>query len=168
MSDSSVDMFTPQARFEADCRGVTRLAADMYQNAVEKGFHDGESIGPEAISLERIAIFMSNLHEECSELWSAARKGTLFHDCDKNCGLTNAAEELADIVIRTMDTAHSLGVDLGLAISKKAAYNKTGIASAKLIHLKVLLNAVSLVSIPRYSGKLSIIILPKQKPATPI
>ena len=82
------------------------------------GFHEGEVVGPEAGTVERVAIFIANLHGECSELWEATRKGRLFENCDKDFAslglsvLNNAEEELADIVIRAMDTAHTLGVQL--------------------------------------------------------
>lgn len=43
--------------------------------------------------------------------------------CDKPVPLACAEEELADIFIRDMDTAYSLGLSIGEAISQKMAYN---------------------------------------------
>lgn len=113
-----------------DFDAVDRIASKMYEVSVTHGFHEGEVVGPEAGTVERVAIFIANLHGECSELWEATRKGRLFENCDKDFSslglsvLNNAEEELADIVIRAMDTAHTLGVQLGRAISIKTAYNR--------------------------------------------
>ena len=99
---------------------INVVTSEMYEIAAAHGFHatDGKKI-----SVERMAIFCANLHGEVSELWEATRKGTLGEPSDKNCGLTNGEEELADIAIRVMDTAFSICVDLGLAIELKAKYN---------------------------------------------
>jgi hypothetical protein len=55
----------------------------------------------------------------------ATSKG--FHECDKATSdrLTCAEEELADIIIRAMDTAVALGVDIGRAIEIKSRYNES-------------------------------------------
>jgi NTP pyrophosphatase (non-canonical NTP hydrolase) len=105
-----------------DLEGIDRVAAKMYEIAAEHGFHENDAV--EAATPERMALFIANLHGECSELWEAVRKGTLFAACDKVSTLTNAEEELADIVIRAMDTAHTIGISLGDAIAKKATYNR--------------------------------------------
>jgi NTP pyrophosphatase (non-canonical NTP hydrolase) len=113
-----------------DFDAIERVAEQMYQVSADHGFHDGEARGQESATIERLAIFIANLHGECSELWEAARKGQLFQNCDKEFAplalppLNNAEEELADIVIRAMDTAHTLGVRLGRAIAIKTEYNR--------------------------------------------
>jgi NTP pyrophosphatase (non-canonical NTP hydrolase) len=122
----------PKASIEDgdDMRALSRIAARLYRVSADHGFHEGEVIGPQAATTERIAIFVANLHGECSELWEAYRKGSLFDTCDKNTRalalppLTNAEEELADIIIRALDTAHTLGIDVGRAITIKTAYNE--------------------------------------------
>lgn len=100
---------------------ISDVAQLMYDIAASKGFHENEvrSCVP-----SNFGSWCSNLHSEVSELWEAYRKGLLNDGCDKG-GLTCAEEELADIVIRAMDTAVALGVDLGSAIERKATYNKT-------------------------------------------
>ena len=78
------------------------------------------------------AIFTANLHGEASEFWEAFRKGRLDHPCDKTekmeamglPGLTYAEEEIADILIRTLDTAEAFGVDVAKAVSVKAEFNR--------------------------------------------
>jgi len=108
-----------------DLNALDRIAAKVYKIAAEHGFHEGEVIGKEAATKERIAIFIANLHSECSELWESSKRGSLFDECDKNIGVTSAGEELADIIIRALDTAHTLGISISSAVSLKSAYNET-------------------------------------------
>jgi NTP pyrophosphatase (non-canonical NTP hydrolase) len=108
-----------------DCNTLNKVAKEMYAIAYDHGFHDGENCIADSAAVERMGKFISNLHSEASELWEAARKGRLFKDCDKTRELSCAAEELADIVIRAMDTAYALGIGIGDAIAIKSAYNKT-------------------------------------------
>ena len=111
---------------------VNHLAAEMYTIAKDHGFHDEEhmsgGVGVGADSVDRMGKYVANLHGEVSELWEAAREGNLGGHCKKweqGCELTCAEEELADIVIRAMDTAVGLGIDLGSAILKKSDFNRT-------------------------------------------
>jgi NTP pyrophosphatase (non-canonical NTP hydrolase) len=39
--------------------------------------------------------------------------------------MTYAEEELADIIIRALDTSHQLGLDINAAVNKKMEYNLT-------------------------------------------
>jgi NTP pyrophosphatase (non-canonical NTP hydrolase) len=43
--------------------------------------------------------------------------------CDKDCPLTCEEEELADIIIRVLDTSKARGIDIGKAVEMKMAYN---------------------------------------------
>ena len=98
----------------------------VHQLATEKGFH---SIDP----TPNIAAFCSNMHGEVSELWEAYRLGQLDKPCDKAekmtehglVPLTCAEEELADIVIRALDVAGALGIDIERAVENKHRYNVT-------------------------------------------
>jgi NTP pyrophosphatase (non-canonical NTP hydrolase) len=94
------------------------LQKEAYATAKEKGFHDAPSnFG------ERCAPIGS----EVNELFEAHRNHTLNAPCDKATTpqITNAQEELADIVIRCLDFAQELGIDLGEGVIAKMAYNKT-------------------------------------------
>ena len=49
----------------------------------------------------------------------------VINDSNGNCNVLEVnEEELADIVIRAMDTAVVLGIDLGEAIARKSEYNR--------------------------------------------
>src|SRR4051812_37889400 len=90
-----------------------------YDEATDRGFHESGRIELPYHD-KRIVDFTANLHEEVSEFHSAWRKNKLDQPCDKAESmashnlpiLTCAEEELADIVIRAMDTAATLGIDI--------------------------------------------------------
>ena len=101
---------------------INDVAEEMYTIAKRSGFHEKHVKGQVP---EDFGAWCMNLVGEVAELWEAFRKGTLGAQCDKKCKLTCAEEELADVVIRAMDTAQQLGVNLGRAVARKAAYNRT-------------------------------------------
>ncbi len=107
---------------------LNELSKAAYDNAKAKGFHDKDSD-----LVADYARWTANLHGEVSELWEAARKGDLHTSCDKACEmaaidgiyLTCEEEELADIIIRVLDTAGARGINIGRAVLLKMAYNAT-------------------------------------------
>jgi len=107
---------------------ISRVSEEMYRIAFDHGFHDGDGQPglSKHVTVERMSKYCANLHGEVSELWEAVRHGKLDAPCDKEgCNLTCGEEELADIVIRAMDCAEDLGVDLGRAIKLKSEYNRS-------------------------------------------
>lgn len=52
-----------------------------------------------------------------------ARGEDLDKQCDKPVTMTCAEEELADIIIRALDTAYALKVDIDWAVGQKHFYN---------------------------------------------
>jgi NTP pyrophosphatase (non-canonical NTP hydrolase) len=100
-------------------RGAMNLkdwALACWQNAEDHGFHD-EGVNNDPPS------WVANLHGEVSELWEAYRRDKLNEQCDKPVKLTCAEEELADIMIRTMDVAVQMGIDIEQAVKVKHEYN---------------------------------------------
>ena len=108
---------------DTECEVLSVISAKVFSIAKDHGFHDGDQVG--GVTFDRMSRFCANLHGEVSELWEAARKGHLMEKCDKPVNLTCAEEELADIVIRAFDTAHTLGLDIGRAIALKSEYNES-------------------------------------------
>lgn len=96
--------------------GLNRLASIVYSDAKAKGFHS---------SKVRIGDFVSNLHAEISELWEAYRNQTLTKPCDKKINLTCAEEELADVIIRSLDMLHAMKLNVENAVARKMLYNRT-------------------------------------------
>ena len=107
---------------------LNELSKAAFLNALDKGFHakDGDIVSD-------YARWTVNIHGEVSELWEAARKNALFDSCDKHDEMVSAfkdsltceEEELADIIIRVLDTAGACGVNIGRAVLLKMSYNAT-------------------------------------------
>jgi NTP pyrophosphatase (non-canonical NTP hydrolase) len=114
-------------RFAENLYSLHEFALAVEANAVAHGFRKKVHRPTKA----NIGTFTSNLHGEVSEFWEAFRKGTLLKSCDKadamrSLGLpalTSAEEELADIIIRTLDTAASMNINIAKALAVKHAYN---------------------------------------------
>ena len=104
--------------------------AIAYQEAANNGFHRNES---DEDDIPNFGNYIANLHSEGSELWEAWRKNKLNKLCDKadkmsELGLeplTCAEEEIADIIIRTMDTAARLKVNVAKAVLNKILFNRS-------------------------------------------
>lgn len=96
---------------------LNQWAVKVYDLAKLKGWHTSD---PD------VAKYLMNLHSEVSEAWEAWRKGRLHSPCDKTgTGLTCLEEELADIIIRALDTAQAFGINIERAVEAKHAYNAT-------------------------------------------
>lgn len=108
--------------------GLNLLLDVAHANAKLKGFHQLSKTTDQFIPMT-----VANMHGEISELHEAWRKGQLGQPCDKadkmaGMGLrplSCAEEELADIIIRAVDTAARLGIDIGAAVTAKHLYNTT-------------------------------------------
>lgn len=93
-------------------------AKDIHNNAVEKGFWEPNNDDTHVIFyLKQIAM----IHSECSEVLEAIRK---------NKGDDKVVEELADIIIRTLDLYWGLvedgytGYSIQGIMDEKTAYNR--------------------------------------------
>ncbi len=107
---------------------LNEIADAVHELAWEKGWHEASETEDQFI--ERMC---NNLHNEVSELHEAWRNNKLNAQCDKARDmlkqqikpLTCKEEEMADIVIRILDNARKLGVDILSAIQRKHEFNKT-------------------------------------------
>ncbi len=107
---------------------LNKFAEEVHQLAWKKGFYE------EGYNKERkMGDWIANLHSEVSELWEAYRNDKLLSPCDKSEAMQEklgeslncAEEELADILIRTLDVGKALKIDLARAVKIKHAYNMT-------------------------------------------
>jgi hypothetical protein len=117
-----------ESYFETDV--LNAVAKKMHKIADDHGFHEGYEKFPTVAGLvdDRFGEWIANLHGEVSELWEAFRKDTWHMLCDKqingvSIGLTCAEEEFADTIIRAMESAVSMNINIGKAIYVKANYN---------------------------------------------
>jgi NTP pyrophosphatase (non-canonical NTP hydrolase) len=112
---------------EIDNQNFSRLQSLMHEIAKSKGWwNPAKSFG------EQVVMF----HSECSEAIDEYRKPTALTEHehinaiyidynDENRKPDGVPIELADIIIRVMDTAEHYGIDLFAAILLKARYNLT-------------------------------------------
>lgn len=92
----------------------------VYDTNVAKGFHADPAT-------QHPAIKVALIHSELSELLEVLRNGRPWPEVmSAKCPeITAVAEELADTVIRCLDMAGALGIDLVAAVHAKQAYNET-------------------------------------------
>lgn len=99
---------------EAFLKSFEEMQKAVHKNATTHGFWD--DAGSKNFG-EQIAL----MHSELSEALEADRKSLMS---EKLPGFTGVEEELADTVIRIMDTAKGLGLRLPEAILAKHEFNK--------------------------------------------
>lgn len=97
---------------------LRQLQHDIHAWAVSKGWWEDME--------KSFADQVANFHSEISEAWEDYRNnhpiGEVFYEGDKPCGIPT---ELADTVIRILDTCEHYGIDLAGEIERKMAYNRT-------------------------------------------
>lgn len=104
-----------------------------YAESAAKGWHPNDAAPGTEAEIDQISGRLECLHEELSELWSAIRSNALRSPCDKAAKmkalglpeLTNGEEEIADIIIRTLDLAQTHGISARKAVSCKLMYNRS-------------------------------------------
>lgn len=104
---------------------VNRLAVDVFETSKKNGFWHIDDISLFAMVPVKLAL----ISDEVSEALKVHREE--FTDTLENLNNMTAeqeyqfTEELADIVIRTLDLAGGLGLNIGESIMEKAEKNKT-------------------------------------------
>jgi NTP pyrophosphatase (non-canonical NTP hydrolase) len=96
--------------------GLDALSAVLHENAIEKGFWDGE------ITYDKLGNKLALVHSEVTEILEAIRK---------NQGSDKIVEEIADVIIRTLDiyaamrNINLVGHSLEEILDKKINKNKS-------------------------------------------
>ena len=91
---------------------------EVHKNAEEKGWH-----GLKRTFVEELCL----IHSEVSEVLEDVRDGkdyteTWLDQKGKPCGIPS---EMADIIIRVLDTCQSYNIDIVKALKEKHEFNKT-------------------------------------------
>lgn len=96
---------------------LKELGIAAHETAVEKGWWENKDRNvPEMLAL---------IHSEVSEALEAYRDNELQPKAYSDGKPIGMPSELADVIIRLVDLAHYLKIDLDLAVETKMAYNKT-------------------------------------------
>jgi NTP pyrophosphatase (non-canonical NTP hydrolase) len=101
---------------------IKDLQKTFHQTAVDHGFHDDRQKVP---SEYYIASKLALISSEVSEALEDVRKNNMAFVTDQNgkpCGLPS---ELADVIIRVLDLAEYLAIDMEAVLIAKHNYNKT-------------------------------------------
>jgi NTP pyrophosphatase (non-canonical NTP hydrolase) len=106
-------------------RKITDLSAEICDISDEKGFWDIEDISEFAIVPIKLALIGDEVSEALKvhrEEYEGVEGPMLNHMTEQQ--EKDFTEELADIVIRTLDLAGGLGLDIGHSITDKIKKNK--------------------------------------------
>lgn len=99
--------------------GFEHLQAIVHKTATDAGWYNDPTTG--APITRNIGEVIALMHSELSEALEAARKDLMD---DKLTHRKGIEVEFADCVIRIMDTAAALGLDLAGAILEKNEFNR--------------------------------------------
>jgi NTP pyrophosphatase (non-canonical NTP hydrolase) len=96
------------------------LAEQTAQNSIRRGFTDGQRPTP----VEAMA-FVALIMTELAEVVEVLRLGcfTVEYNTDRHGKPVGIENELADIILRTLDLSKAYGLNLEEALQKKADYN---------------------------------------------
>lgn len=110
---------------------INSIAQDVFDTAKSKGWHENSPVKRDGTpDPDRIAAMIAMVHSELSEAIEELRTAATFdaltfvHFEQPSGKPVGFAVEMADAVIRIMDTCKQLGVDLGEAMEIKMDYNK--------------------------------------------
>jgi NTP pyrophosphatase (non-canonical NTP hydrolase) len=101
---------------------IREMQTQVHALATEKGWHEDRDMSNPHV----VASMLCLIHSEVSEALECVRDGEFELELvglkQKPCGFPS---ELADVVIRCLDLAEAMGIDLQAVIEQKHEFNKT-------------------------------------------
>lgn len=101
---------------------IRELQKDVHALAVAKGWYEN---APHAGDLTWLLARLALVHSEVSEASECVRDGDLSPHLGVTGKPSGLPSELADAVIRILDLAESIGIDVQEAVRIKHEFNKT-------------------------------------------
>ncbi len=110
-------------------RSLTGVMSEAHGNAVDKGWWDGQKSlrgGLDRVLVEgTIAEKLALIHSEVSEALEDFRDGKMTTATSAAGKPEGFPTELSDIIIRVLDLAGALDIDIESEVEKKMAFNRT-------------------------------------------
>jgi hypothetical protein len=101
------------------------LQRKCWKTAEDHGWHDQEPLVVDGeVQVANVGLKLALVHSELSEALEALRRGELMY-YEEQGKPEGFGVELADAVIRILDMAESLGINIQSCLKKKNAYNET-------------------------------------------
>ena len=97
---------------------LPRIVKEIYKTACDKGWHETD----DNRSIVECLMLIVTEAAEATECYRDGEIELTHEDDGKPVGLPS---EMADILIRTLDTCQHFGIDICKALVDKMAYNKT-------------------------------------------
>lgn len=102
---------------------IRELQKDIHELAIAKGWYEGVA-NPDDVTW--IGARLALVHSEVSEALECVRRGETALRIDFPSGKPEGLpSELADVIIRVLDLAESLGIDMQAAVEMKHEFNGT-------------------------------------------
>lgn len=95
------------------------IGTEVWLTAEAAGWHK-----PIDEDLLRTGLSIALIHSEATELLEAVRRHGVKYWLGENGKPEGAGSEIADILIRTLELAHILGIDAHAAVVEKMAFNE--------------------------------------------
>lgn len=106
---------------------ISQLAKESHEIAVNSGWFEKEEPTADRLHARHIATMLMLASSELVEALEIVRCGVILTEVARNTSgkPEGFPIELADCIIRVLDTAEFLGIDIESAIEVKMEYNKT-------------------------------------------
>jgi NTP pyrophosphatase (non-canonical NTP hydrolase) len=103
---------------------IREIQSQIHARACDNGWHEDRDISNPHVVASMLCLIHSEVSEalECVRVSDMGLRYEAYSTSKKPCGFPS---ELADIVIRCLDLAGAMGIDLQAVIEQKHEFNRT-------------------------------------------